>query len=121
MRVRLLRTALAATCAFTMTAEPRKAMKAADRPESGQTRELTPGEEGTVSQRGRSLFFKNCAHCHGEDAKGDEGPDLHALTLSDDRIEKRIVNGIKGEMPAFKEKFRHEDIQALIAFLRTLK
>jgi mono/diheme cytochrome c family protein len=104
-----------------MTLAPFPALTAANRPESGQTRELTAGSDGSVSQRGRSLFSKNCAHCHGEDAKGDEGPDLHALSLSDDRIEKKIVNGIKGEMPAFKEKFRHEDIKALIAFLRTLK
>jgi mono/diheme cytochrome c family protein len=26
---------------------------------------------------GRTLFLKNCAHCHGADAHGDEGPDLH--------------------------------------------
>src|ERR1041385_4902540 len=73
---------------------------------------------GTASVKaGRSLFLKNCAHCHGDDAKGDEGPNLHGLNQSDERIEKRVLNGLKGEMPAFKEKFSREEIKALLAFL----
>ena len=70
---------------------------------------------------GYRLFDHNCAHCHGEDARGDEGPDLHGLAKSDKRIEKIIKEGIKGEMPAFGKKFSDPDVQALIAFLRTLK
>ena len=23
------------------------------------------------------MFLMNCAHCHGDDTRGDEGPDLH--------------------------------------------
>src|ERR1051326_2266830 len=77
---------------------------------------------GTASVKaGRSLFLKNCAHCHGDDARGDEGPDLHGLTQSDAWIAKRIRNGVKGEMTAFGEKFGPQDIAALMAFLRTLK
>ena len=52
---------------------------------------------------------------------GDEGPSLHNLTLSDARIAKRIREGIKGEMPRFGSKLNDADIQALIAYLRTLK
>ena len=70
---------------------------------------------------GRTLFLKNCAHCHAEDATGDEGPDLHGLHKSDDWIARRIRNGVKGEMTAFGEKFSPEDVNALIAYLRTLK
>lgn len=70
---------------------------------------------------GRTLFLKNCAHCHADDATGDEGPDLHGLTKSDDWIARRIRNGVKGEMTAFGEKFSQQDIDALIAYLRTLK
>jgi mono/diheme cytochrome c family protein len=72
-------------------------------------------------KQGASLFGRNCAHCHGDDAHGDEGPDLHGLTKSDARITKIIKEGIKGEMPKFQAKFSDADIQALIAFLRTLK
>ncbi len=73
------------------------------------------------AKRGRALFVRNCAHCHGEDAKGDEGPSLYDLTLSDARIANRIKDGIKGEMPRFASKFNDAEIAALTAYLRTLK
>jgi mono/diheme cytochrome c family protein len=69
---------------------------------------------------GRTLFLKNCAHCHADDATGDEGPDLHGLKRGDDWIARRIRNGVKGEMTAFGEKFSQADVDALIAYLRTL-
>jgi mono/diheme cytochrome c family protein len=78
-------------------------------------------DAGTALSPGRSLFLKNCAHCHGNDARGDEGSDLHGVKLSDALLMKKIRNGIKGEMPAFGEKFRSEEISALISFLRSLK
>src|SRR5262249_38184320 len=77
-----------------------------------------PGEEAI---RGQSLFEQNCAHCHGDDARGDEGPDLHNLKKSDARITKVVTQGIKEEMPAFGAKLNDHDVKALIAFLRTLK
>jgi len=80
-----------------------------------------PPAVGDESLPGYRLFDYNCAHCHGDDARGDEGPDLHDLRKSDARIEKIIKNGIKGEMPSFGKKFNDADVQALIAWLRTLK
>jgi mono/diheme cytochrome c family protein len=70
--------------------------------------------------QGRHLFLMNCAHCHGDDAHGDEGPDLHDLHKSDDRIHQLITGGIKGEMPSFVKKLNDSDIRALTAYLRTL-
>jgi len=78
-----------------------------------------PSSEET--KRGQNLFERNCAHCHGDDARGDEGPDLHGLKKSDARITKIVTQGIKGEMPAFGAKLNDTDVKALIAFLRTLK
>jgi mono/diheme cytochrome c family protein len=80
-----------------------------------------PPAVGDETLPGYRLFDHNCAHCHGDDARGDEGPDLHDLRKSDARIEKIIKNGIKGEMPSFGRKFSDADVQALIAWLRTLK
>ena len=88
---------------------------AASKQESDDTRPTAP------LARGQILFMKNCAHCHGNDARGDEGPDLHGLTKSDEWIARRIRNGVKGEMTAFSEKFSDEEIAALIAYLRSLK
>src|SRR5262249_670528 len=76
---------------------------------------------GTRERQGYELFMMNCAHCHGNDARGDEGPDLHGLTKSDARISSLIKNGIKGEMPKFSAKLTDPDIQAVIAFVRSLK
>ena len=76
---------------------------------------------GSQAKAGASLFGRNCAHCHGDDAKGDEGPSLYDLTRSNARIATIIKEGIKGEMPKFGSKLSEADIQSLIAFLRTLK
>lgn len=75
---------------------------------------------GTPAHQGYTLFLMNCAHCHGDDARGDEGPDLHGLVKSDARISALIKNGVKGEMPKFATKLNDDDIKALIAFMRTL-
>lgn len=79
---------------------------------------LTPAE---LRASGRSLFLNSCAHCHGKDARGDEGPDLHGLDVSDRRIATVVRRGIKGEMPSFAKKLSPEDIAALTAYLRTLE
>jgi mono/diheme cytochrome c family protein len=74
-----------------------------------------------ITHAGRELFMKNCAHCHGADAHGDEGPDLHNLDWTDEQIATRIRNGKKGQMTAFAGKLSAEQISEVIAYLRTLK
>src|SRR6266849_753818 len=66
------------------------------------------------AKRGYSLFDRNCAHCHGDDARGEEGPSLYDLAKSDARITTIIKGGIKGEMPSFAKKFGDADVQVLI-------
>lgn len=73
------------------------------------------------AKAGRALFLKNCAHCHGADAHGDEGPDLHDLDWTDKQIETRIRNGKRGQMTAFDGKLATTEIESIIAYLRTLK
>ncbi len=91
-----------------------EAVVSSDHPEEDISKSAAMG-------RGRTLFMKNCAHCHGEDARGDEGPNLHGLKRSNEWITRRIRNGVKGEMTAFDEKFSAQDIEALIVFLRSLR
>src|SRR6266496_4362828 len=79
----------------------------------------SPTLEGEA-RRGHSLFDHNCAHCHGDDARGDEGPSLYDLNKTDARIARIVREGIKREMPKFGAKLNDADIQALIAYLRTL-
>jgi len=70
---------------------------------------------------GRTLFLKNCAHCHGADARGDEGPDLHKLDLSNDWIANRIRKGKAGQMTAFAGKLQPQEIDALVRYVQSLK
>jgi len=76
---------------------------------------------GTLEQKGHTLFLLNCAHCHGADARGDEGPDLHGVTKSAARIASLIKNGKKGQMPKFASKLGDSEVQALVAFVQSLK
>jgi mono/diheme cytochrome c family protein len=69
---------------------------------------------------GAKLFALNCAHCHGVDATGDEGPDLHKVTKTDERIKSTILSGVKGEMPAFGKKLTENDAATLVVFIRSL-
>jgi mono/diheme cytochrome c family protein len=78
-------------------------------------------EQVAVSAVGRQLFLKNCAHCHGADARGDEGPDLHNLDSTEEQIAARIRNGKKGQMTAFAGKFSPQQVRDVVAYLRTLK
>lgn len=79
----------------------------------------TPTSPLLVAQ-GRSLFLSSCAHCHGADASGDEGPDLHRVEVSDRYISNIITRGIKGEMPSFRKKLDAGDIAKLTAYVRSL-
>ena len=79
-----------------------------------------PGSSAVDTSPGHLLFLKNCAHCHGADAHGDEGPDLHNLDWTDEQVAMRIRNGKKGQMTAFAGKFSADDIRRVIAYLRTL-
>jgi mono/diheme cytochrome c family protein len=81
----------------------------------------TNSPQNPLVAQGQHLFLMNCAHCHGDDARGDEGPDLHGLRKTDARLSALINNGIKGEMPRFNQKLSPSDVQALVAFLNSLK
>jgi mono/diheme cytochrome c family protein len=71
--------------------------------------------------QGRKVFLGSCAHCHGADATGDEGPDLHGVESSDRYIANIITHGIKGEMPSFRKKLGSGDIHMVTAFIRSLE
>jgi mono/diheme cytochrome c family protein len=79
----------------------------------------TPSSPALIS-KGRALFLSSCAHCHGADATGDEGPDLHDVDVSDRYISNIITFGIKHEMPSFKKKLGRDEIVRLTAYIRSL-
>jgi mono/diheme cytochrome c family protein len=76
-----------------------------------------------------------CASCHGADGKGqtEQGQKMHIADMTkpdwqkgktDAQIKDAITNGVKkegAEMEGYKDKLPPEDIDALVAFVRTLK
>ncbi|MBX6323462.1 MAG: cytochrome c [Rhodospirillaceae bacterium] len=73
--------------------------------------------------RGQQIFASNgCGWCHeGSGRKQGRGPQLMNTTRSDDFIALRISNGSPGRMPAFGSSLDLQQIQDLIAFIRSLK
>ena len=92
------------------------------------------------AQSGVQIYKSNCARCHGASAKGD-GPDLVKLQaavtpddwtdaetnreLSDEFIVSMITKGGKANgkspiMPAFGDKLSADQIQDLVAFIRSV-
>ena len=74
-----------------------------------------------LAAKGQEFYETSCSECHGDDATGDEGPDLHNLPISNARIRVMIKQGLKGEMPPFTKKYNDQQITALVTYLRTLK
>ena len=71
---------------------------------------------------GEKLFALNCARCHVGDVTGNTDPSLHKITETetDQRIKFAILNGIKGEMPAFGKKLDENNVATLVFFIRSL-
>jgi mono/diheme cytochrome c family protein len=86
-------------------------------------------------ERGRMIFDRNCASCHGWTGQGT-GPDAFAQVPAPADLEwlARTPKGrsepymywavaeggqaFESEMPAFKDKLRKKDIWAVIAYVR---
>lgn len=83
--------------------------------------EPAPPASPALVAHGRELYLDSCAHCHGADATGDEGPDLHGAPVSDRYLARIITQGIPHEMPSFAKKLGAEDITALTAYVRSLE
>ena len=82
--------------------------------------------------RGRQLFAKDCAVCHGTEGRGDgvaaaalpqRPDDLSRIALPpifpDGVVAYRINNGVK-MMPAFKSTLSENEIWDLLNFIRSL-
>jgi len=78
-----------------------------------------------------ALFDSQCATCHGKDGKAKtfKAKLNHARNLTDatwqaevndERLYNSIHNG-RGKMPAFGKKLSDPQINALVAYVRTLK
>ena len=70
--------------------------------------------------RGHDIFQLNCATCHGLEADGEVGPDLHDVSERRSRsaLITQVISGQTPPMPQFQPNER--DMADLLAFLETL-
>lgn len=84
--------------------------------------------KGEIS-KGKIVYVKNCAGCHGIEGKGDGykllGPDPANLTSpstkkkTDSALLKTIHEG-KPNMPSWKVRLSEQDSRDVLAYVRTL-
>ena len=76
-----------------------------------------------------TLYKSKCAACHGADGTGSatgKKMGAHDFTtadvqgMSDAELSTIITNG-KNKMPAYGKSLKSEDVQGLVAYIRTLK
>jgi len=92
-----------------------------------------------VDKKTVRTFKAKCASCHGEDGKGatEQGKKMGVQDLSapafwkdatDAKMKDAIANGVKKtkdgktqEMEPYKDKIKPEEIDALVAYVKTFK
>ena len=89
----------------------------------------TPTPAGDLTST-RAIYAAECARCHSPNGDGGtvtvlkkklKVPSLktgHALTHSDEELTKQIRDGNEGEMPAFKDRLKPEEITNLVRLIR---
>jgi len=96
-------------------------------------REIDP----KIYSYGQQLYLKNCAVCHGKNAEGGENwqklnedgkyppPPLNGTGHTWHHSTKALTNVIKngtgkigGNMPAWKDKLKNKDIEAILVFIQ---
>ena len=81
------------------------------------------GDLNPVQTQGRQLLAQSCGICHLVPSMGAKtyGPVLHKGTVggSDEAMRAIIVNGTE-RMPAFKYYLSASDVDAIIAYVRTV-
>jgi cytochrome c551 len=75
-----------------------------------------------TSMVAQTVFKQNCVVCHGVDLSGGVGPNLQKVgaRLTQVQIAATITNG-RNVMPAFKDKLKPEEIDALSKWLAAKK
>ena len=95
-------------------------------PATGGEAAATAAPAGGDPAKGAAVFAQNCAGCHGENAQGGSvGPTLVSAELkaqNDDFFRQTILNGRAGTaMPAWQGRLSTQDIEDVIAHLRSLQ
>jgi mono/diheme cytochrome c family protein len=95
-------------------------------PTTGGEVAATAEPAGGDPAKGATVFAQDCAGCHGGNAQGGSvGPTLVSAEMkaqSDDFFRQTILNGRAGTaMPAWQGRLSAQDIEDVIAYLRSLQ
>jgi cytochrome c oxidase cbb3-type subunit 3 len=73
-------------------------------------------------EAGKALFSANCSTCHGVDATGEDGPNLHGVpaALGDSVVAGIIRRGIPGTGMPSSYILSEQDAANIVSWLRTL-
>ena len=83
-----------------------------------------------LASDGAALYKSKCATCHGPDGAGQTaaGKSMKVRDLRSAEVRKqtdveltKVIAGGKGKMPAYGKQLSTPDVEALVAFIRTLK
>jgi len=74
-------------------------------------------ELSELAMEGEKIIKTSCISCHGRDLKGDMGPSLYGLTMTDEELKDILIKG-KGAMPPATANGKEEEV---IAYLKTLQ
>lgn len=85
---------------------------------------VPPGAAADPVARGRSLYLASCAACHGASGQGQVGPPLDATAepgrIGDAHVAELVLRGSL-RMPPVGAAWSHEDVEAVGAYLRSLR
>jgi len=76
------------------------------------------GPATSVARTGAMLFASYCAGCHGNDGKANLAPTVVGVPAA---TVKAAAQKGAGSMPAFTDRLSAADIDAVVAFVGTLK
>jgi len=97
--------------------------KKVQRVEIADTVEINQDSESyDIMAHGKALYLSNCALCHGDNGKKSlsGAKDLSITEKSAEEMFEIISNG-KGQMRAYSSVFSKEEIEAVLAYVKTLK
>ena len=86
--------------------------------------------QANADDKSASLYKAKCAVCHGATGKGDSpaGKNMGVLNFSDPKVAskgdaelKDAIEKGKGKMPAYGKSLKPDEIQGLVAYIRSLR
>ncbi len=74
----------------------------------------------SVLPDGKALYREHCAQCHGDELKGEVGPDLRDMDKPDAAVFGAIYSGTQAGMPAFGDSLGKERTWKVVTYIKSV-